>query len=161
MVDVTVRLAKSVAKSFPIRGETGEELAAALHANGRAGVFRSNLGIEVAPGGDSITVVRISADPVVLLPEWRGASRADKDLKKRWDKVVQLIARHEAAHERDFRGAIKAFAKRVRKAEALTGAEFHQMLLEYKLRTYLDRKDLHDKRLEADWRKIERLLTGK
>ena len=161
MVEVTVRLARAVQKGFPVRGETGEELAAALHANGRAGVFRPNTSVTVAPGGDSITLVQISADPVILLPEWRGASRADKDLRKRWDKVVQLIARHEAAHERDFRGAIKELAKSVKKAETLNEAEFHELTIQYRLRDYLDTRKLHDKRLEADWRKIDRILTGK
>lgn len=161
MVKTQVKLNAPVVKSFEVRGTTGEELFKALKKRGNAGVFRGNAHMDAGPSEDNIELVRIGCDPVILVPEWKGASKAEPKLRKGWDKVVALSRRHEMEHFKDFKARLKTLIKAVAKAETLTVPEIEKLVIQMRLQGLRDRNELHEHRLEKDWARIEKFLTAK
>ncbi|MEM9147820.1 MAG: DUF922 domain-containing protein [Pseudomonadota bacterium] len=161
MVKTMVKLNAPVEKSFEVKGSTGEELFAALKKHGNAGVFRGYPHMEVAPSEDKIEAVKIGCDPTITLPEWKGAAKAEPKLKKGWQKTVDLARKHEMAHFRDFKARMKTLIKEISKAETLDRAAIDKLILDMRLQGLKDRNDLHERRLDKDWSKIEKFLKGK
>lgn len=160
MVQVYVKLSAPVYKSFPIKGTTGEELFKAIKAADKAAFYRANFSPGRKPEKGQLEAVKLTSDPVIFLPEWKGASKADAKLKTAWKKVLQVMSKHEEGHHKIFTRNVNALIRQLRKADTLTSDEFFQMLLKFQLEKYYDNHKYHDRRLKPDWRKIERLLKG-
>ncbi|MEO0995217.1 MAG: DUF922 domain-containing protein [Pseudomonadota bacterium] len=161
MVQTQIRFNKPVPKHFEVKGTTGEELLAALENHGHAGSFKPYVQLAVAPSKEAIEVVKIGCDPIMMLPQWKGVSKADPQLKKGWQKTVALAKNHEMAHFKDFKARFKDLVKAIGEAETLDEKGLRKLFLDYRLQGIADKHELHEKRLDRDWKKIKKFLTGK
>lgn len=96
---------------FDIKGNTADELDAALNAHGPATVGASShhpAATRIRFGGEATYVerggrcyigdVKVTVDTEIILPRWRDRRHAEKRLPAVWDMLLTDIKRHEARH---------------------------------------------------------------
>lgn len=96
---------------FDIRGNTADELDAALNAKGPTAMGASSRhpgATRIRFGGEATYVqrdgqchiggARVTVTVEIILPRWRDRSRAEPRLSAVWDKLAADIRRHEEQH---------------------------------------------------------------
>ncbi|RKD60133.1 putative secreted Zn-dependent protease [Rhizobium sp. WW_1] len=108
--DAEVIARKSISY-FDIKGNTADELDAALNQRGPLAMgssshhpgatkirFGGNATYSQMNGRCRISDVKITVDTEIILPRWRDRRRADKQLSVIWDTLAADIRRHEDRH---------------------------------------------------------------
>lgn len=49
--------------------------------------------------GCSVTSLNVKLDVVFTLPEWRGEANADEKIRKKWNKFIKNLQKHEDGHQ--------------------------------------------------------------
>lgn len=95
---------------YQVEGDTVEELSEAMKLSAPP-KMGENFGstkwnviwkYESAPGaaGCSVTSSKVKLEVVFYLPEWKGASSGDKKTRKKWEKFMKKLQRHEDGHKK-------------------------------------------------------------
>lgn len=109
---------------YEVTGQTVGELAASLHANGPAlhgrrffGQTRWEVGAEYAwverPAGCAIEDLTVRVRITLLLPRWRDAHRAPRELRRAWHRFADALGQHEDGHRQLAEEAAEAVRARL------------------------------------------------
>ena len=153
-MDVILQVPKPAVKTFPVTGKTREELRASLNSKRFWARYHPHPAFQQKEKDGTVLAVRIVAKPVIEYPAWKDYAKAEKDLKKDWDKLLKFMKKHEEMHHKIFEKTVKDFAKHLGKAEDHTPDMVKARILAF-FDTLEDRqKKVHDKFPKGDGHKI-------
>jgi predicted secreted Zn-dependent protease len=119
--------------TFDIDGETLADAAAVLQGMGDAAdttwkpVYNSN------ETDGRVTSVTIDVEVNVLMPNWPGASKLNKEARAEWDRAYKALADHEQGHVDLVKKMLKGVAtKMVGKTKAQADAIFNKAVADLK-----------------------------
>ena len=116
---VTVKVPKPASKTWSCSGKTLEEAFEALEKHGWWGRYRSNGKVDWSLKNKKVVSVSISAKPEVVMPSWKGYSKATPEEKAAWDAMWVALETHEMNHHTIFEDAVKAFEKELKAADEM------------------------------------------
>jgi predicted secreted Zn-dependent protease len=148
-------VARNTVSYFDIRGNTADELDAAMNASGPTTIGASShhpAATRIRFGGKATYVndagrcriggVVVTVDTEIVLPRWRDRRHADRRLSAVWDTLSVDIERHEAHHVQ----LAKNYARRMEKAILALPPADSCDLLQARVMRELDRAiAVHDK----------------
>ena len=110
-------------------GATLDDVADAMDKNKFWGRYVSNIQIDYNLNENGVVdEVTISGKPEIIMPIWKGWSKADRESQKAWDIMWIRLKRHEENHYKKSLDELKKFEKMVKKAGAYSEEIFNKKM---------------------------------
>lgn len=91
-----------------------------MSARGCWGRYQSNHSYEYDTSNGSVSSVTVTARPTIELPRWDGYSRASREEKREWDRMLGCLTRHENNHHARFVDKWTRFKRDLSRARSMT-----------------------------------------
>lgn len=97
---ISVKVNKPKSKEKTVKGATIDEVRKNLNKMPEWGLYDAtkNVKTDAKAQGDTVTEFTLTLNPTIELPKWAGYSKASKDDKAKWDKMIKALKAHEDEH---------------------------------------------------------------